>query len=114
MKFRENRKINNSRTTHALFRVNGVSIYSLEMDYKRRLSLNSSPEAGATKCIETSNNGKAMIGDQENIGFYIFFKNKIIADFQLYLNSCFRAFRQVFPKQVTYRALYLYSKCVKY
>ena len=45
MKFQENRKINNSRTTRALFRVNGVSIDSLEMDYKRRLSLSSSPEA---------------------------------------------------------------------
>ena len=43
MKFQENRKVNNSRTTHALFR--GVSIDSLEMDYKRRLSLSSSPEA---------------------------------------------------------------------
>ena len=32
MKFRENKKINNSRTTRALFRVNGVSIDSLEMD----------------------------------------------------------------------------------
>ena len=28
-----------------LFRVNGVSIDSLEMDYKRRLSLSSLPEA---------------------------------------------------------------------
>ena len=46
MKFRENRKINNMRITHALFRVNGVSIDFLEMDYKRRLSLSSSPEAG--------------------------------------------------------------------
>ena len=34
MKFRENRKINNSWTTRALFRVNGVSIDYLEMDYK--------------------------------------------------------------------------------
>ena len=42
MKFR---KINNSWTTHALFRVNGVSIDSLELDYIRRLSLNSLPEA---------------------------------------------------------------------
>ena len=45
MKFRENRKINNSRTMRALFRVNGVSIDYLEIDYKRRLSLSSSPEA---------------------------------------------------------------------
>ena len=45
MKFRENSKINNSRTTRALFGVNRVSIDSLEMDYKRRLSLSSSPEA---------------------------------------------------------------------
>ena len=37
-------KINKSRTTHALFRTNEVSIDSLEMDYKRRLSLSSSPE----------------------------------------------------------------------
>ena len=45
MKFRENRKINNSRTTRALFRVNRVSIDYLEMDYKRRLCLSCSPEA---------------------------------------------------------------------
>ena len=45
MKFRENRKINNSRNKRALFRVNGVSIDSFEMDYKKRLSLSSSPEA---------------------------------------------------------------------
>ena len=45
MKFKENRKINKSRTTHALFRVNGVSIDYLEMDYKRRLCLSCSPEA---------------------------------------------------------------------
>ena len=45
MKFRENREINNSRTMRALFRVNGVSIDYLEIDYKRRLSLSSSPEA---------------------------------------------------------------------
>ena len=44
MKFQENRKINNSRTTHALFRVDGVSIDYLKMDYKRRPSLSSSPE----------------------------------------------------------------------
>ena len=45
MKFRENRKINNSQTTRALFRVNGVSIdYLDEMDYKIRLCLNCSPE----------------------------------------------------------------------
>ena len=44
MKFRENRKINNSRTTRALFRVNGVTIDYLEMDYKRRLCLSCSPE----------------------------------------------------------------------
>ena len=43
MKFRENRKINNMRTTHAIFRVNGVSIDFLENE--RRLSLSSSPEA---------------------------------------------------------------------
>ena len=44
MKFRENRKINNSR---ALFRVNGVSIDSLEieMNYKSMLTLSSLPEA---------------------------------------------------------------------
>ena len=41
MKFREKQKINNLWTTHALFRVNR----NLEMDYKRRLSLSSSPEA---------------------------------------------------------------------
>ena len=45
MKFQENRKINNSWTMHALFRVNGDSIDSLEKDYKRRLCLSSSPEA---------------------------------------------------------------------
>ena len=39
MKFQEN---NNSRTTHALFRVDGVSIDYLKMDYKRRPSLSSS------------------------------------------------------------------------
>ena len=37
-------KFNNSRTTRALFRVNGISIDYLEMEYKRRLSLSSSPE----------------------------------------------------------------------
>ena len=45
MKFRENSKINKSRTMRALFRVNGVSIDYLEMDYKRRLCLSCSPEA---------------------------------------------------------------------
>ena len=45
MKFLEKQIINNSRTTHALFRVNGVSINSLEMENKRRLSLSSLPEA---------------------------------------------------------------------
>ena len=45
MKFQENRKINNSWTTCALFRVNGVSIDYIEMDYKRRLCLSCSPEA---------------------------------------------------------------------
>ena len=45
MKFRENSKINKSRTTRALFRVNGVSIDYLKMDYKRRLCLSCSPEA---------------------------------------------------------------------
>ena len=44
MKFRENRKINNSRTTRALFRVNGVTIDYLEMDYKRWLCLSCTPE----------------------------------------------------------------------
>ena len=44
MKFRENRKINNSRTTRALFRVNRVSIDYLEMDYKRWLCLSCTPE----------------------------------------------------------------------
>ena len=39
MKFRKNRNINNSWTTRALFRVNGVSIDYLEMDYKRWLCL---------------------------------------------------------------------------
>ena len=38
MKLRENKKINNSRTMRALFRVNEVSIDSLKMDYKMRLS----------------------------------------------------------------------------
>ena len=48
----------------AFFRINRVSIDSLEMDYKRRLSLSSSPEAqGDTKCFEMSYIGKAMIGD---------------------------------------------------
>ena len=41
MKFRENKKINNSRTTRVLF---GVSIDYIEIDYKRRLCLNCSPE----------------------------------------------------------------------
>ena len=46
MKLQENQIINNSWTTCVLFRVNGVSIDSIEMDYKRRLSLISSlPEA---------------------------------------------------------------------
>ena len=45
--------------------MNGVSIDSLEMDYKRRLSLSSSPEVQelATKHFESLYNGKAMIGD---------------------------------------------------
>ena len=48
----------------ALFRVNGVSIDYLEMDYKRRLCLSCSPEAHvATKGFQTSYNGKAMTGD---------------------------------------------------
>ena len=58
MKFRENRKINNLQTMRASFRVNRVSIDSFEMDYKRRLSLSSSPEAGITKRFETSYKGK--------------------------------------------------------
>ena len=45
MKFRENSKIKNSRTTRALFKVNEVSIDYLEIDYKRRLCLSCSPEA---------------------------------------------------------------------
>ena len=45
MKFREKQKINISRTTRALFRVNRVSTDSLETDYKRRQSLSCSPEA---------------------------------------------------------------------
>ena len=61
MKFRENRKINNSWTTRAIFRVNGVSIHSLEMDYKRRLSLSSSPEVQGL--LNALKHGKAMIGD---------------------------------------------------
>ena len=44
MKFQEKRKINNSQTKRALFRVSGVSIDYLEMDYKRRLCLSCSPE----------------------------------------------------------------------
>ena len=80
MKFRENKKINNSRTTRALFRVNGVSIDYLEMDYKRRLCLSCSPEA----------------------------QNKIIADFYLYLNSCFR---QVFAKMYV-QELKLHKLCI--
>ena len=44
MKFRENRKINNSRNTRALFRVNRVSIDYLEMDYKIWLCLSCTPE----------------------------------------------------------------------
>ena len=64
MKFRENRKINNSRTTRALFRVNGVTIDYLEMDYKRWLCLSCTPEVqGVTRRFQTSYNGKAMIGD---------------------------------------------------
>ena len=40
------------------------SIDSLEMDYKRRLSLSCSPEAQrATKRFEMLYNGNAMIGD---------------------------------------------------
>ena len=67
-----------------LFRVNGVSIDYLKMDYKRRLCLSCSPEAKhnglesdvkwgypiattlipeAAKHFQTSYNGKAMIGD---------------------------------------------------
>ena len=45
MKIRENSKSNKSRTTRALFRVNGVSIDYLKMDYKRRLFLSCLPEA---------------------------------------------------------------------
>ena len=52
MKFRENRKINNSRTTRALFRVNGVSIDSIEMDYKRRLSLKLSEAQGLLNALK--------------------------------------------------------------
>ena len=66
----------------ALFRVNGISIDSLEMDHKRRLSLSSSPEAQELLNALTSYNGKAMIGDLKNIGFrYLLIKNKIIANF---------------------------------
>ena len=52
MKFRENRKINNSRTTRALFRVNGISIDSIEMDYKRRLSLKLSEAQGLLNALK--------------------------------------------------------------
>ena len=44
MRFSRKTKINNLRTTHALFRVNGVCVDYLEMDDKRRLSLSSLPE----------------------------------------------------------------------
>ena len=61
MKFRENSKINKSRTMRALFRVNGVSIDYLKMDYKRRLCLIKLMKR--RESFQTSYNGKAMIGD---------------------------------------------------
>ena len=60
MKFRE-KKINNSHTTRALFR---VSIDSLEMDYKRWLILSSSPEAQGL--LNELNLMVARKGDLEN------------------------------------------------
>ena len=64
MKFRESRKSNNSRTTRALFRVNGVSIDYLEMDYKRWLCLSCTPEVqGLLDAFKLLKFGKAMIGD---------------------------------------------------
>ena len=64
MSFREKQKIDNSQITHALFRVNGVSIDYLEMDYKRRLCLSCSPEAqGLLNALNPCTISKAMIGD---------------------------------------------------
>ena len=75
MKFRQKKK-KYSQTTHALFRDNGVSIDSLEMDYKRRLSLSSSPEAqGLLSAFKLLTMVKTTKGNR-----YLF-KNIIIADF---------------------------------